>query len=99
MNKYAHLAGPQAELDFHGKGVLNPKQISQMLDQFLEDSYSKGLSKVLVVTGKGMHSKNGAVVKPTVIKHLANHELVESANSARRDRGGDGALEVRLIKA
>jgi len=97
MNKYAHLAGPQAELDFHGRGTLTPAQIRASLDEFLANARSTGQSKLLVITGKGLHSKSGqAVVRPIVQSYLQNHPDVAAFTKARRDRGGEGAFEVRL---
>ena len=99
MNKYAHLADPQAELDFHGQGILTPAQIRTMLDDFIAKSRSAGHSKLLIITGKGMHSRGGqAVVRPTVQAHLATHPAVTSFTKARRDRGGEGAFEVQLTQ-
>ena len=96
MNKYAHLSGPQAELDFHNQGTLTPNQIEQQLNSFLEESQQKGLKKLLIITGKGLHSENGAVVRPIIQNLLSNHPLVKTALTARRDRGGEGAIEVSL---
>jgi DNA-nicking Smr family endonuclease len=95
-NKYAHLSEPQAKLDFHGLGTLTPHEIYQMLEGFLEESANNGLERVLVITGKGLHSKNGAIVKPTVQNCLAESPYVQSVTQARRDRGGSGAFEVLL---
>lgn len=95
-NKYAHLSEPQAKLDFHGLGTLTPHEIYQMLEAFLEEAAQKGLERVLVITGKGLHSKGNAIVKPTAQKCLAESPYVQSATQARRDRGGSGAFEVLL---
>jgi DNA-nicking Smr family endonuclease len=96
-NKYDNLSRPQAEFDFHDLGVLMPKDIQKLADQFLDKCKSRGLSKVLFITGKGLHSKNGApVVKPTLKKYLSTLNFVDRVYEARRDRGGEGALEVIL---
>ena len=90
------MAGPQAQLDFHGLGVLTPREITQKVDEFIQASQHAGHNKLLIITGKGLHSQNGAVIKPTVQKHLSSHPEVKSVLTARRDRGGQGALELTL---
>jgi len=95
--KYANLAAPKAELDFHELGLLTRKEIIGKLNNFIDECAKKNLDKILVITGKGLHSINqNAVVKPTVLKALSNNDQVESFTLARRDRGGEGAVEVNL---
>lgn len=97
-NKYAGMTEPQATLDFHGYGVLNAADVKQMLDDFLEESASKGLKRLLVVTGKGLHSAGGeAKVKQWAQAHLRHHALVKQCRQSRRDRGGSGALELEIF--
>ena len=97
MNKYEHLSKPTAELDFHGTGILLPNEITQKVDTFIIESLKNNHTHILIITGKGLHSRDGAaVIKPLVMKHLRKHNKVKSVSTARRDRGGDGALEVKL---
>jgi NDP-sugar pyrophosphorylase family protein len=57
----------------------------------------KKLSKIIFITGKGLHSRNGSpVVKPILKNYLSTLGTVERVYEARRDRGGEGALEVIL---
>lgn len=96
-NKYADLNEPQAEFDFHDLGILSTAEIQKMATNFLQESKKSGLQKVLIITGKGLHSKdNEAVVKPVLLEYLPTLSFVSSVRLARRDRGGDGALEVVL---
>lgn len=96
-NKYDNLSKPQAELDFHDRGILKRDEVIKITDEFIDDCLDRGLSKVLIITGKGMHSKNGApVIKPLVKKYLADKSYVQRIYEARFDRGGSGALEVIL---
>ena len=97
VNKYAHLSSPQAELDFHERGLLTKSEIIKTLDTFIEDSHKKGLRRILVITGKGLHSQNKeAVIKPLALAHLKSHPKISQALLARRDRGGAGAIEATL---
>lgn len=95
-NKYASLSEPQAKLDFHGRGILTREQISDLTEEFIRDCSGKGFKRVLVVTGKGLHSKSGPVVGPLVADVLMSIPAVKSFATARRDRGGEGAFEIQL---
>jgi DNA-nicking Smr family endonuclease len=95
-NKYAHLAEPQATLDFHGRGILTEQQICTLAKDFVDQSVSKGFRKILIITGKGLHSEQGPVIEPLLRKFLPTLPAVRSVLTARRDRGGEGALEVEL---
>lgn len=96
-NKYDNLSKPQAEFDFHGMGVLRMDEVRDMADEFLEKCLKRGLTKVLFITGKGLHSKKGMpVIKPFLKKYLSGKSYVERVYEGRRDRGGTGTLEVVL---
>lgn len=95
-NKYAHLAEPKATLDFHNHGVLTEYEICSLAQQFVENALSKGFTKILIITGKGLHSKEGPVIEPLLREFLPTIPGVRSVLTARRDRGGEGALEVEI---
>lgn len=96
-NKYDNLSKPQAEFDYHDTGILTPRDIKQMADDFLDKCQRRGLTKVIFITGKGLHSKNGSpVIKPTLKKYLDSLPFVQRVYEGRRDRGGAGTLEVIL---
>lgn len=96
-NKYDNLSKPQAELDFHNRGILTQDHIKEIVDAFLENCRARKLSKVLLITGKGIHSRNGMpVVKPFVKKYLRSKPFVARVDEGRFDRGGSGTLEVVL---
>jgi len=96
VDKYAHLNEPQAELDYHGKGVLTENEIITMAEEFVQEAVRRGLTRLLIITGKGNRSKNGPVVKPTLYQFLPKIPQVKYVKEARIDRGGSGALEVDL---
>lgn len=97
MNKYSNLAEPQKIMDFHKAGILTKPEISALTKRFLERCALEGLTKVLIITGKGLHSESGqSVIKPIVEKILLHHEHVKNFSWANRTRGGDGAFEVNL---
>lgn len=64
---------------------------------FLDISYSKGLRKVRIITGKGIHSRNGeAVLRPAVMDVCRSHPGVREVLVPKAAEGGSGALSVIL---
>lgn len=97
-NKYASLARPQLTLDFHKAGILTRQEITALTQRFLERCRDKGLTKVMIITGKGLHSQDGqAVIKPLVEAILRRSEHVKTCSWAPINRGGDGAFEINLL--
>lgn len=99
MNKYENLSKPQAEFDFHDKGILRESDIKHMANEFLDECRSRNLTKIIFITGKGLHSKKGMpIIKPFLRKYLNSLPFVARVDEGRFDRGGAGALEVILEK-
>ncbi|MBU1152055.1 Smr/MutS family protein [Patescibacteria group bacterium] len=97
LNKYDNLSKPQEEFDFHNRGVLTPSDVLRLTDEFLDECKRRKLTKVLFITGKGLHSQHGmSVIKPQVRKYLESKSFVLRVYEGRRDRGGSGTLEVTL---
>ncbi len=66
---------------------------------FLDDAKSKGYRKVLVITGKGLHSQGGeAVLRPAIKATIANHPAVREYFVPKALDGGSGAFAV-ILKA
>lgn len=96
-NKFDNLSKPQEEFDFHDRGALTPYDIKKLADEFLEECRDRGLTKVLFITGKGLHSKHGMpIIKPMLKKYLLEKPFVKQVYEGRFDRGGTGTLEVIL---
>jgi DNA-nicking Smr family endonuclease len=96
-NKYDNLSEPEAEFDFHDRGVLTPHDMQKLADEFLDECLDRGLTKIIFITGKGLHSKKGMpIIKPLLRKYLLQHPRVLRVYEGRRDRGGSGTLEVVL---
>lgn len=95
VNKYDNLSKPEAEFDFHDQGVLSMGAVKQLADEFIDECRRRGLSKVLFITGKGLHSRKGMpVIKPFLRKYLMEKSFVVRVYEGRSDRGGTGTLEV-----
>ena len=97
-NKYAHLSEPESTLDFHTLGILTKDEVEYLALQFIQSSKQKGYKRILFITGKGIHSKDGeARIKPWLTSFLQKNIDVKKVFEARKDRGGGGALEVTLM--
>ncbi|MBD3330509.1 hypothetical protein GF354_03180 [Candidatus Peregrinibacteria bacterium] len=97
LNKYDNLSKPQAEFDFHDRGILIMGEVEALANEFLDECMRRGLTKVLFITGKGLHSRNGMpVIKPHLRKFLNSLPYVVRVYEGRFDRGGTGTLEVIL---
>ncbi len=85
-NKYAQIA--QAELDLHQ--MTRPEAEAAVKD-FLEASRQAGHNLVRIVTGKGLHSVSGPVLKEAVRNYLDKHDY-----EYKQAKLNEGAIEVRL---
>ncbi len=86
----------QDELDLH-EMLLEDAVVAARL--FLDRCWSRGLRKVRIITGKGIHSKNGeAVIRPAVTAVCRNHPKVREVLVPKASEGGSGALTV-ILKA
>lgn len=84
---------PEAEIDLHGRTI---DESEHLLSEFLKGSSRRGIRKVLVIHGKGKHSKDGPVLGRWVKHYLEISPLCgESGHPDNRD-GGSGATWVIL---
>jgi DNA-nicking Smr family endonuclease len=85
---------PEAELDLHG---LTVDEASTKVRFFLQDALYHGFHTILLITGKGLHSSDGPVLRQAMEKLLdLQREHVVEWGVAPRRYGGDGALVVFL---
>jgi DNA-nicking Smr family endonuclease len=95
--KKSKPAGKRHTLDLHGLTVL---EASRSLKITLIDCHQRGVKEILVIHGKGYHSKSesGPVLKGLVNQMLENelHHIVRSFASAKLKDGGAGATVVLL---
>ncbi len=86
MNKY--LQTPSEIIDLHG---YTARESENILDDLFKDK--KNLH-VRIITGKGIHSENGPVLRDFV-KNYLNRRNIRFSQSKLQD-GGEGALEAFL---
>jgi len=86
----------QAVLDLHNY-VLEEALVRVRI--FLDNSRTKGFRKVLVITGKGIHSAGGeSVLRPAIKTAIVNHSAVRETFVPKASEGGSGAIAV-ILKA
>lgn len=95
----ARDARADATIDLHG---MVAQQAEQELARFVREEYKKGMRKLLVVHGKGLHSEGGIGVLGDRAVHVLTHggaaPLVHALVTAHDALGGRGALMVKLVE-
>jgi DNA-nicking Smr family endonuclease len=84
---------PQAELDLHG---LSGLEAERAIEAFVLEARDRGLSEVLLIHGKGNHSKGEPVLERVVRSFLEKCPHTGAFGKADRARGGRGATWVRI---
>jgi len=85
---------PEDQLDLHGMTI---DEATGKVLFFLQNAIFQGFSAVLLITGKGLHSEGGPVLR-SAMESLLNErkEQVVEWGVAPRRYGGEGALVVFL---
>ncbi len=79
----------QITLDLHGFNVVSAKV---ELEDFIKRCKRKGLEKVLIIHGKGLHSDNGdSVLRTTVKNYLMECSFIGEIGHPSEKEGGCGA--------
>ena len=95
-------------LDLHGK-TLN--EANQIVETFIKKSYEDKIQKLIIVTGKGLHSNNEkdpyvskdlGILKYSIPEFVRNNEnlmqIISSISEAGVKDGGTGAFYIFLKK-
>lgn len=85
---FSHSDYPAAELDLHARTV---EEAIPLVEEFLNDAYSRGWCRVRIVHGKGT-----GTLRLEVDRFLSRNSLVSRHGPADRYHGGSGATEVEL---
>jgi len=96
------------KIDLHGYTI---EEANKAIEQFIQKSFEENVTKIIVITGKGLRSKN--VENPYLSKDLSIlkysvPEFIESNNNLRKmiiestdakiEDGGSGAFYIYLKK-
>ncbi len=84
---------PQAKIDLHGMTI---SEATRALDIFFENSKRQGLKKILIVHGKGIHSKEEPILKKFVKRYLEQQKLAGESGHSKRTEGSTGSTWVIL---
>ena len=95
-------------LDLHGKTL---DESNQIIENFIRKSYENKVHKLIIVTGKGLHSSNEkdpyvskdlGILKYSIPNFLKNNaelmELISNISEASIEDGGSGAFYIFLKK-
>ena len=95
-------------LDLHGKTL---DEANQIIENFIRKSYEDKVHKLIIVTGKGLHSSNEkdpyvskdlGILKHSIPNFLKNNvelmELISNMSEASIEDGGSGAFYIFLKK-
>ena len=95
-------------IDLHGYTLL---EANNAIEKLINNSYEEGVSKIVVVTGKGLHSnvekdpyvsKKMSILKYSVPEFIQNNDLlmkkIIEIKSAEIEDGGSGAFYIYLRK-
>ncbi len=108
LKKSNHKTIKTKSIDLHGY-TLN--QANKAIEEFINQSYKEEINKLIVVTGKGLHSqnykdpyvsKNLSILKYSVPEFIENNKslmnIINEIKDANIEDGGDGAFYIFLKK-
>jgi len=95
-------------IDLHG---YNLDEANRYVEDFIIKSYDENIYKIIVVTGKGLHSQNEkdpyvskdlSILKYSVPEFIKNNErlikIISDIKDAKIEDGGSGAFYIYLKK-
>ena len=93
-------------IDLHGYTL---EQANKSIEKFIIKSYQEKINKLIVVTGKGIHSNNEqnpyvskdlSILKYSVPEYIENNielkKIILEITNAKIEDGGDGAFYIHL---
>jgi DNA-nicking Smr family endonuclease len=112
---------PNKDLEFKNKKNLNSRSIdlhgysldeaNKLIEKFIYKSYDENINKLIVVTGKGLHSsveknpyvsKNLSILKYSVPEFISGNQnlmkIINDFQDASIEDGGSGAFYIYLRK-
>ena len=95
-------------LDLHGYSL---SDANDKIKQFIQESFNLGAEKLIIVTGKGIHSQNEkdpyiskklGILRYSVPEYINNNvslnNLIKELSPAKIEDGGEGAFYIYLRK-
>ena len=84
---------PQRQVDLHG---LTASEAVERVDRFLQDCRRDELRKVLIIHGKGKHSKTEPVLARAIRTYIQRSPHAGEFGTPTKNYGGSGAIWVIL---
>ena len=94
------------KIDLHGDTI---EKANKAIEQFIQKSFNENVTKIIVITGKGLRSKNVenpyisedlSILKYSVPEYIENNknlkQLIIETKNAKIEDGGSGAFYVYL---
>ena len=98
----------KSEIDLHGFTL---DEANKIVERFINESYDKGINKIRIVTGKGLHSHNEknpyiskdlSILRYSVPEYIKKNKelmkLIIQFKEASIHDGGEGAFYIYLKK-
>ena len=95
-------------IDLHGYTL---DEANKTIENFINKAFSENINKLIIVTGKGLHSKNGkdpyvskdlGILKYSVPEFITNNaslmNMINEITDAKIEDGGGGAFYIFLKK-
>ena len=95
-------------IDLHGYTL---EEANKTIEDFINKAFSENINKLIVVTGKGLHSENGkdpyvskdlGILKYSVPEFITNNvslmNMINEITDAKVEDGGGGAFYIFLKK-
>jgi DNA-nicking Smr family endonuclease len=108
INLNRKLLSKKRSIDLHGYTL---EQANKVIEEFVKKSYLDGVNKLIVVTGKGLHSQNEkdpyvskdlSILKYSVPEFLSTNKslmnIINEIKDAKIEDGGAGAFYIYLRK-
>ena len=86
-------------------------EANKVISDFIKNCYDEKVNKIIVVTGKGLHSdneknpyvsKNFSILKYSIPEYISNNKslmnIINEIKDAKIEDGGDGAFYILLKK-
>ncbi|MEI6378232.1 MAG: Smr/MutS family protein [Candidatus Falkowbacteria bacterium] len=91
LKKNKYLQEPQAVLDLHG---LTLDEADNAVNDFVDEAMRKNYRLVRIITGKGLGSTGGPVLRPWLEDYLVFGGF--DWRQAKISEGGEGAFDIKL---
>jgi DNA-nicking Smr family endonuclease len=108
INLNKKIPSKKRSIDLHGYSL---EQANKAIEDFIRKSYHDGVHKLIVVTGKGLHSQNEndpyvskdlSILKYSVPEFLSTNKslmnIIYEIKDAKIEDGGAGAFYIYLKK-